>query len=78
MPPTENDDGSTLRDLAGYRIYVGQSANALNRVILLNNAGLTRYVIEELSPAKWHFAMTSVNSRGKESQRSATVSKEVG
>ena len=78
MPPTENDDGSTLRDLAGYRIYVGQSANALNRVIPLNNAGLTRYVIEDLSPARWHFAMTSVNSRGRESQRSATVSKEVG
>ena len=78
MPPTENDDGSTLRDLAGYRIYVGQSANALNRMIPLNNAGLTRYVIEDLSPARWHFAMTSVNSRGKESQRSAVVSKLIG
>ena len=73
MPPTENDDGTILRDLAGYRIYIGQSANALNRVIVLNNAGLTRYVIENLSPARWHFAMTSVNSGGRESQRSATV-----
>ena len=78
MPPTENDDGSTLRDLAGYRIYVGQSANALSRVIILTNAGLTRYVIEDLSPARWHFAMTSVNSRGRESQRSAVVSKLIG
>ncbi len=67
--------GPALRDLAGYRIYVGQSANALNRMIPLNNAGLTRYVIEDLSPARWHFAMTSVNSRGRESQRSAVVSK---
>ena len=78
LPPTENDDGTILRDLAGYRIYVGQSANALNRVIVLNNAGLTRYLIEDLSPARWHFAMTSVNSRGGESQRSTTVSKIVG
>jgi Putative Ig domain len=78
MPPTENEDGSVLRDLAGYRIYVGHNVNALNRVIVLDNAGLTRYVIEDLSPARWHFAMTSVNARGEESQRSATVSKIVG
>lgn len=78
LPPMENADGSVLRDLAGYRIYVGQSADALNRVIMLDNAGLTRYVVENLSPARWYFAMTSVNSRGRESERSATVSKDVG
>lgn len=78
MPPTENDDGSVLSNLAGYRIYVGRSVNELTRVIVLNNAGLTRYVVEDLSPATWHFAMTSVNARGRESRRSATVSKVVG
>jgi len=78
LPPTENDDGSSLRDLAGYRIYVGRSADSLNRVIVLNNSGLTRYVIEDLAPANWHFAMTSFNARGRESRRSATVSKNVG
>ena len=78
LPPTSNDDGTTLHDLAGYKIYVGQSANALNRVIELNNVGLTRYVVEDLSPTRWHFAMTSVNARGRESRRSPTVSKVVG
>lgn len=78
MPPTENDDGSVLSNLAGYRIYVGRSINDLTRVIVLNNAGLTRHVVEDLPPATWHFAMTSVNARGRESRRSATVSKVVG
>ena len=78
LPPTQNDDGSVLTDLSGYRIYIGQSADALTRVVVLNNAGLIRYVVEGLSPARWHFAMTSVNARGHESSRSATVSKVIG
>jgi hypothetical protein len=47
-------------------------------VIVLNNPGLMRYVVENLSPATWHFAMTSFNRRGRESRRSATVSRNVG
>lgn len=76
-PPMENADGSTLTNLAGYRIYVGRAANALTRVIFLNNPGLTRYVVEDLSAATWYFAMTAVNTHGKESTRSAAVSKSV-
>lgn len=78
QPPTQNEDGSYLRDLAGYRIYMGRSADALTRVIVLSNPGLTRYVVENLSPATWYFAMTSFNRRGNESSRSTTVSKNVG
>ena len=78
QPPTRNEDGTALRDLAGYRIYVGRRADALSRVIVLNNPGLTRYVVENLAPAKWHFAMTSFNRDGRESRRSGAVSKRVG
>jgi len=77
-PPTQNVGGSALTNLAGYRIYYGRADNALNQRIELDNPGLTRYVVEDLSPAKWHFAMTAVNSRGVESKRSATVSKTIG
>lgn len=77
MPPTENSDGSTLTDLAGYRIYFGRSANALDQVVAINNPGLTSYLIENLSPARWYFSMTTLNSHGVESQRSATASKTV-
>ena len=78
LPPRTNDDGSNLTNLAGYRIYLGQGAGALNRVIVLNNAGLTRFVVHDLSPARWYFAITSVNNRGIESLRSPTLSTVVG
>jgi Putative Ig domain len=77
-PPTENSDGSALTDLAGYRIYYGRDSNNLDRSIALSNPGLTRYVVENLSQARWYFSMTSVNSGGMESARSATTSKTIG
>jgi hypothetical protein len=77
-PPTQNADGSALTDLAGYRIYYGRNRDNLTRVIELSNPGLTRYVIENLTQARWFFTMTSVNSSGVESSRSATASKTIG
>ena len=76
-PPTENADGTTLTNLAGYRIYYGRSPTTLNQSVALNNPGLTRYVVENLTPAIWHFVMTSVNAQGVESTRSATVNKTI-
>ena len=76
-PPTQNTDGSTLTNLAGYRIYYGRSANTLDRTIVLSDPALTRFLIAGLSPARWYFSMTSVDSSGGESRRSATVSKSV-
>jgi Putative Ig domain len=76
-PPTENSDGSALTDLAGYRIYYGRDSNNLTRSIALSNPGLTRYVVENLSQARWYFSMTSVNSGGRESARTATTSKTI-
>lgn len=76
-PPTENTDGTTLMDLSGYRIYYGRSENQLNRSVVIDNPGLTRYVVENLAQANWYFEMTSVNSDGVESRRSPTVSKTI-
>jgi Putative Ig domain len=76
-PPTENADGSPLLDLAGYKIYFGHMADRLDRVIVLSNPGLTRYLVENLYPETWFFAMSSFNARGDESGRSPTVSKRI-
>jgi hypothetical protein len=76
-PPTRNSDGSTYTDLASYRVYYGRKRGSLNRRITIRNPGLTRYVVEDLPRARWHFAMTTVNSRGQESRRSPTLSKTV-
>src|ERR1700686_4746433 len=39
--PDQNTDGSTLTNLAGYRIYYGTSANTLDQVIQINTVGIT-------------------------------------
>lgn len=78
IPPTENADGSPLTNLAGYKIYYGRSSDSLSEVVIIDQAGITTYVIENLSPTVYYFAMTSFNSEGVESERSATLMKTVG
>ena len=76
-PPTQNTDGSALTDLAGYKIYYGKSSANPDKVITITSAGITRYVIENLTAATWYFSMTSYNSTGVESSRSTAVSKTI-
>ncbi len=75
--PTENTDGSTLSNLSGYRIRYGTSASALTQSILINNASVTTYVVEDLAPATWYFAVTAVTSAGAESTNSNVASKQI-
>jgi hypothetical protein len=77
IPPTQNTDGSALTNLSGYRIYYGMSASALTQTIAVNTVGLTTYVIENLSPATYYFALTAVTSSGIESNRSTVASKQL-
>ncbi|MET0984943.1 MAG: putative Ig domain-containing protein [Steroidobacteraceae bacterium] len=76
-PPTQNTDGSALTNLAGYRIYYGTSANAMTQVVQVANAGMTNYVLENLSPATYYFALKAYNAAGAESTQSNVVSKSV-
>src|SRR3954464_15783549 len=73
--PTENTDGSTLSNLSGYRIRYGTSASALTQTIVIDNSSVTTYVVEDLSPATWYFAVTAVNSQGAESSNSNVANK---
>jgi len=63
-PPTENTDGTTLTNLAGYHIYYGTSPSNLSQRIELANPGLASYVISSLTPATWYFAVAAYNSSG--------------
>ena len=73
-PPTENTDGSTLINLAGYHLYYGSSQSNLNQVVDISNPGLATYVLNGLAAGTWYFAMTSVNANGMESPRTAVMS----
>lgn len=76
--PTENVDGTPLTDLAGYRVYYGNSEADLGQSLVLNDPALTERVVGPLAAGVWYFAMTSVNSKGQESARSGTVSATLG
>ena len=76
-PPTQNTDGSALTNLAGFRIWYGTSSQALNRVVEISNAGLTRYVIENLSPTTYFFAVTAYTVTGAESDFSNIARKTI-
>lgn len=75
--PTENTDGSALANLSGYRIRYGTSAGALTQTIVIDNASVTTYVVEDLAPATWYFAVTAVNSSGSESAYSNVANKQI-
>ncbi|WP_129776060.1 putative Ig domain-containing protein [Peristeroidobacter soli] len=76
-PPTSNTNGSTLSNLAGYRIYYGTSSSNLSRTIQVANAGMTRYVVPDLAAGTWYFAIRSYTTTGAESANSNTGSKVV-
>jgi hypothetical protein len=76
-PPTEREDGSVLDDLSGYRIYYGRGRSGQEKTIDVENPGLANYMIEDLNPGAWHFAITAVDAEGRESQRSNIASKDV-
>ena len=76
-PPTENTDTSTLTDLAGYKIYYGTSPGNYSNTEIINNPGLSSYLVENLASADWYFVMTSFSDSGIESDYSTEVSKTI-
>jgi hypothetical protein len=76
-PPTRNTDGTSLTNLSGYRIYYGTSSSSLTKTVAINSPGLSTYVVSDLAPATYYFAVSAVNSAGAESARSSVASKVV-
>jgi Putative Ig domain./Fibronectin type III domain. len=76
-PPTTNTDGSTLTNLAGYRIVYGASPSQLTQTIQLANAGLSAFVVENLAPGTYYFAVRAYTSKGAESADSNVMPKVV-
>ncbi len=76
--PTQNEDGSPLTDLAGYRIYYGTSASDLSKRVDVGNPAATSTVVQDLTPGTWYFAISAYTQTGAESSRSQVVSKVIG
>ncbi len=76
-PPTENEDGSDLSDLDGYKIYWGTTPGSYPNSVTLENEGLTSYVVDNLAPGTYEFVATSFNTARVESAYSNPATKVV-
>ncbi len=76
-PPTQNEDGSDLADLDGYKIYWGTTPGSYPNSVTLENEGLTSYVVDNLVPGTYEFVATSFNTARVESVYSNPATKVV-
>ena len=67
--PMQNEDGSPLVDLAGYKIYEGDAPDAGSVTLFdqLDNPGLVMYVADNLASGTHYFSITAVNASDVES-----------
>ncbi len=72
-PPTRNEDGTTLTDLAGYRIYYGMISGEYTDSVLLDQPGITSYQLNGIAPGRYFLVMTAVNGQDMESRHSAEL-----
>jgi hypothetical protein len=76
-PPTQNEDGSQLTDLAAYRILWIREDGSFSNSVRIDNPSVTRYVVENLTPGTYEFVATSINSAGVESRFSNSITRVV-
>ena len=69
-PPTQNEDGSPLTNLAGYRIRFGMQSGNYTSTINLDNPGLTSYVLNGLAAGTYYIVISAYNQNDVESSYS--------
>ena len=74
VAPTENVDGSALTDLAGYKIYYGNSSRNYPDSADVNDADTTSFAVTVPS-GSYYVAMTAIDADGNESAYSNEVLK---
>jgi hypothetical protein len=73
--PTQNTDGSTLTNLAGFYVLYGTSAEALTTVASVD-ASTTAYTVKGLAPGStYYFTVVAFNTQGQQSPQPLAVSK---
>jgi hypothetical protein len=77
MPPTQTTGGQSLTNLAGYRIYYGNSPNSLTQSVNVTNPGATAYTLSNLGSGTWYFGIKAYTSGGSESALSNVGSKTI-
>jgi hypothetical protein len=76
-PPTQNSDGSSLTNLAGYEIMYGRNSNNLDQTVSLTNPSINTYIVDNLTSGTWFFAVMARNSNGVTSPLSNVAQKTI-
>jgi hypothetical protein len=75
--PTQRTDGTALTDLAGYTIHYGRLSGVYDYQIDVNTPGVMTYVVENLVPGDWYFAMTAYDADGLKSDFSNEAQRQI-
>jgi hypothetical protein len=75
--PVSKVDGSTLDDLAGYRIAYGREADDLDHSIFIGDPAQTSYEFATLATGTWYFAIIAVNVNGLEGPPTPPAAKSI-
>lgn len=62
--PTENTNGTTLTNLAGFRISYGTAADELSQTVTVASPTSSSYVLSDLAAGTWYFAVEAYNTAG--------------
>ena len=76
-PPKTDIAGKTLTNLAGYKIHYGTSVKAMYTVVVLENSSQTTYIVKNLHPGTWYFAVSAYTTTGAEGALSDIGSKTI-
>lgn len=77
QPPMSKVDGSTLDDLAGYRIRYGRDPEDLDHSIFIGDPAQTSFEFSTLGSGIWHFAVIAINAGGEEGPPTPTATKSI-
>jgi hypothetical protein len=75
--PSQNTDGSTLTDLAGFKVFYSTSNTSFSQSTTLNDISARSTTVSALAPGTWYFKVHALNSRQAESADSNIATKTV-
>ena len=76
-PVTQDSNGAVLMDLAGYEIFYGSSASAMDTRVELPDPTQTTYLVTNLARGTWYFAVAAYTSDGTQGVLSNVASKTI-
>lgn len=77
VAPAAYGDGAAADPIAGFRVYVGTSPEALRLEATIADPTATGYVVTRLPKGRFYYSVTTYTRLGIESQRSTPVSKTI-